>query len=102
MVYENPLEKLGKTGNELTSHIFSNPNLSYETRRLLFEEATYYEACAFLKKNKVPNKFPEIRQAEKLYNKGMIHEANNILYDFWNELEKLSSINKKDIKYYGN
>ena len=70
--------------------------------RLLFEEAAYFEACYFLKSKKVPKNWPEIKNAEALYKKGEMQEANTILYNFWTEIEALESIDKRDIKYFGN
>ncbi|MCR4327429.1 MAG: hypothetical protein NUV46_02510 [Nanoarchaeota archaeon] len=71
-------------------------------QRFIFEEAAYFEACYSMKSRGVPENWPEIKEAESLYQKGEIHEANRIIQGFWNEMDCLSSLPKEDIRYYGN
>lgn len=103
MVYEFSIEKLAyiytRMLPSLSSAISKDENKFQE---VLFEEGAYFEACYFLKNNGIPGKWPEIKKAEDFYKKGETHNANCTIHEFWNEIDHLASITKKDIKYYGN
>ncbi|MBS3084511.1 hypothetical protein J4411_01200 [Candidatus Pacearchaeota archaeon] len=102
MVYELSLEKLKDISTRIPGIGIICKRYTTETNRLIFEESTYFEACSFLKSKEIPEDWPKIKEAETLYKQGKIHEANRLIYDLWEDLNFLNSINEKDIKYYGN
>ncbi|MDP3966013.1 MAG: hypothetical protein Q8Q04_00600 [archaeon] len=73
-----------------------------ENKNLILDEASYFEACYFLKLEGTPKEFPEVKKAENLYRKGEIYEASKLLNNLYLEIENLRSISEKDIRYYGN
>lgn len=102
MIYELPLEKLQDFYTRIPCLIGLDPRFKNKELESLIEEFTYLESCYFLKLREIPREWPEIKEAERLYEQGNIEEANDLLYAFCNNLDFLSSIEEKEVKYAGN
>jgi len=79
MVYGLPLEEITKTGIMIKAQIDSDLRKNTKANPEMVNELEYYSNCYILKQNNFPAETPGIKTAEKLYSKGKVKKANEVL-----------------------
>jgi len=92
MVYEREIPFL-LNYSEVVSQQIINRDPESEKDMILFSDSQYHFYCAKLKMLNIPKESMLVRAAEKLYSKGKIELAEEIIFNLWYSLERMPEQN---------
>lgn len=93
MVYEKDISFLLNYSNAISQQII---NYDFESKKemILFSDSNYHFYCAKLKMLNIPKESILVKAAEKLYLRGKIEVAEEVIFNFWYSLENAMEKNR--------